>query len=103
MGADGSVTVSVSVKNTGARDADEVVQLYVRDPVAAVSRPVKELKGFRRVHVKAGETVRVDFAITPDMLKYYDGELRQRLDPGEFHIMTGPDSRRLKRCTLTVR
>ena len=103
MGADGSVTVSVSVKNTGARDADEVVQLYVRDPVAAVSRPVKELKGFRRVHVKAGETVRVDFAITPDMLKYYDSELRQRLDPGEFHIMTGPDSRRLKRCTLTVR
>ena len=103
MGADGSVTVSVSVKNTGGRDADEVVQLYVRDPVAAVSRPVKELKGFRRVHVKAGETVRVDFAITPDMLKYYDSELRQRLDPGEFHIMTGPDSRRLKRCTLTVR
>ena len=103
MGADGSVTVSVSVKNTGGRDADEVVQLYVRDPVAAVSRPVKELKGFRRVHVKAGETVRVDFAITPDMLKYYDSELRQRLDPGEFHIMAGPDSRRLKRCTLTVR
>ncbi len=102
MATDGSVTVTVSVTNTGSRDADEVVQLYIRDLVARISRPVKELKGFRRVHIKAGETVSVDFAITPDMLKYYDNELRYALDPGEFTIMTGPDSRRLKRCTLRV-
>ena len=102
MAAGGTVTASVSVTNTGSRDADEVVQLYIRDPVARVSRPVKELKGFRRVRVKAGETVRVDFSITPDMLMYYDNELRHALDPGEFLIMTGPDSRRLKSCTLRV-
>ncbi len=102
MAVDGSVTVTVSVTNTGLRDADEVVQLYIRDLVARVSRPVKELKGFRRVHIKAGETVEVVFSITPDMLKYYDGQLDYGLDPGEFHVMTGPDSRRLKRCALRV-
>ena len=102
MAIDGSVKVSVDVTNTGQRDADEVVQLYIRDLVARVSRPVKELKGFSRVHIKAGETRRVEFTITPDMLKYYDSELRYGLDPGEFSIMTGPDSRRLKRCKLTV-
>ena len=102
MAVDGSVTVSVDVTNTGGRDADEVVQLYIRDLVARISRPVKELKGFSRVRIKAGETRTVEFAITPDMLKYYDSELRYGLDPGEFTVMTGPDSRRVKSCKLTV-
>ena len=102
MAVDGSVTVRVDVTNTGGRDADEVVQLYIRDLVARISRPVKELKGFSRVRIKAGETRTVEFAITPDMLKYYDSELRYGLDPGEFTIMTGPDSRRVKSCKLTV-
>lgn len=102
MAVDGSVTVSVDVTNTGGRDADEVVQLYIRDLVARISRPVKELKDFSRVRIKAGETRTVEFAITPDMLKYYDSELRYGLDPGEFTVMTGPDSRRVKSCKLTV-
>ena len=102
MAVDGSVTVAVDVTNTGGRDADEIVQLYIRDIVARISRPVKELKGFSRVHIKAGETKTVEFSITPDMLKYYDSELRYGLDAGEFVIMTGPDSRRVKSCKLTV-
>ncbi len=83
MAIGGSVKVSVDVTNTGGRDADEVVQLYIRDLVARISRPVKELKGFSRVRIKAGATRTVEFTITPDMLKYYDGELRYGLDPGE--------------------
>ena len=102
MAIGGSVKVSVDVTNTGGRDADEVVQLYIRDLVARISRPVKELKGFSRVRIKAGATRTVEFTITPDMLKYYDSELRYGLDPGEFTIMTGPDSRRVKSCKLTV-
>ena len=102
MAIGGSVKVSVDVTNTGGRDADEVVQLYIRDLVARISRPVKELKGFSRVRIKAGATRTVEFTITPDMLKYYDGELRYGLDPGEFTVMVGPDSRRVKSCKLTV-
>ena len=102
MAIGGSVKVSVDVTNTGGRDADEVVQLYIRDLVARISRPVKELKGFSRVRIKAGATRTVEFTITPDMLKYYDGELRYGLNPGEFTVMVGPDSRRVKSCKLTV-
>ncbi len=93
----------MTVKNTGDRDADEVVQLYIRDRVASISRPVKELKGFKRIHLKAGESREVTFDITPDMLKFYNSELRHVLEPGDFSIMTGPDSRRLKTVKLTVR
>lgn len=102
MSKDGSVKVTVSVTNTGGRDADEIVQLYIRDMVAKISRPVKELKGFRRIHLAKGETREVEFEITPDLLKYYDGELNYGFEPGEFLIMTGPDSRRVKQCKLTV-
>lgn len=102
MSQDDSVKVTVSVTNTGGRDADEIVQLYIRDMVAKISRPVKELKGFRRIHLAKGETRDVKFEITPDLLKYYDGELNYGFEPGEFLIMTGPDSRRVKQCKLTV-
>lgn len=103
MERNGGVKATVTVKNTGDRDADEVVQLYIRDRVASISRPVKELKGFQRIHLKAGESREVTFDITPDMLKFYNSELRHVLEPGDFSIMTGPDSRRLKTVKLTVR
>ena len=103
MERNGGVKATVTVKNTGDRDADEVVQLYIRDRVASISRPVKELKGFQRIHLKAGESREVTFDITPDMLKFYNSELRHVLEPGDFSIMTGPDSRRLKTAKLTVR
>lgn len=96
-------TVTVSVKNTGSVDADEVVQLYIRDLVARISRPVKELKAFDRIHLKAGESRDVTFAITRDMLKYYDGNGNEVVEPGDFLLMTGPDSRNLKTVTYTLK
>lgn len=100
----GSVTASVTVTNTGQRDGEEVVQLYVHHPAAQIARPVKELKGFRRVHLKAGESQRIDFLITPDMLKYKDGNGRDILDAGTYNIMIGPNSsdKALKRTSLSL-
>ncbi len=103
MTADGRVTASVTVTNTGNRDADEIVQLYIRDRVASISRPVKELKGFERIHLAAGESRNVTFDIVPDMLKFYDYDLNYVMEPGDFDIMVGPDSRRLDTVTLSVK
>ena len=88
----GKVTASVTVTNTGKHDADEIVQLYIHNPAARIARPVKELKGFRRIHLKAGERQRVDFSLTPALLTYKDAEGNDILDPGKFDIMVGPNS-----------
>ena len=101
MLADGSITASVTVKNTGNYDADEVVQLYIRDMIGSISRPVKELKGFQRIHLKSGESQTVSFTITPELLKFYDYNLNYVVEPGEFEIMIGPNSRDIKKKTLT--
>lgn len=93
---------TVSVTNTGGRDAWEVVQLYVRDPVASVARPVKELKGFRRIFLKAGETMEVSFDITEKDLSYYDAEGRLVFEPGAFDIMIGHDSGSLQTVNRTA-
>ena len=101
--ADGnSVTATVTVKNTGSRDADEIVQLYIRDKVASISRPVKELKGFQRIHLAAGESKEVSFLVTPETLKFYNAELKYVIEPGDFDIMVGPNSRDVKSALLTV-
>lgn len=102
MSPTGSVEASVTVTNTGNVDATEIVQLYIRDLVASVSRPVKELKGFERITLKAGESRKVTFAITPEMLKFYNYDLKYVLEPGDFNIMVGPNSRDLKTAKLTV-
>ena len=102
MLADGSITASVTVKNTGNYDADEVVQLYIRDIVGSISRPVKELKGFQRIHLKAGESQNVTFTITPDLLKFYDYNLNYVLEEGTFIIMIGSNSRDVKKKTITI-
>lgn len=96
------VTASVTVKNMGTRDADEIVQLYICDKVASISRPVKELKGFERIHLKAGESQEVSFKITPDMLKFYNAELKHIIEPGDFDIMIGANSRDVKSAKFTV-
>ncbi|NPD91076.1 beta-glucosidase BglX [Xylanibacter muris] len=103
MAADGDVKVSVMVTNTGGRDAAEVVQLYIRDVFASIARPVKELKGFERIELKAGESRRVEFTVTPDLLKFYNRNLDFVLEPGDFEIMVGPNSRDLKKLKLTVK
>lgn len=98
----GSITATVTVTNTGDRRATEIVQLYTRDIYASVTRPVKELKGFRRVTLDPGESREVKFTITPDMLRFYNSDLEQVWEPGDFDVMVGPDSRSLstKRFTL---
>ena len=102
MSPTGSVEASVTVTNSGNVDATEIVQLYIRDLVASVSRPVKELKGFERITLKAGESRKVTFAITPETLKFYNDDLKYILEPGDFNIMVGPNSRDLKTAKLTV-
>lgn len=89
-------TLSVRISNTGGREATEVVQLYIRDREASVSRPKKELKGFQRITLKAGESRVVKFEITEDLLGYYNNELQWVVDKGEFDLMVGPDSRHLQ-------
>lgn len=102
MPVDGKVEAIVTVTNSGERDADEIVQLYIRDLVASISRPVKELKGFRRIHLKAGESRQVSFTITPSLLGFYNADLKYVVEPGDFSIMAGPDSDHLQSQPLTV-
>lgn len=97
-------TATVRVSNTGNYDADEIVQLYIHDVEASISRPVKELKGFKRIHLAKGESTQVSFTITDDMLSFYNQELEYVLEPGDFEIMIGPDSsmKNLKKATLSI-
>jgi beta-glucosidase len=96
------VTVSVDVANTGRRAGDEVVQLYVRDDAASVTRPVIELKRFRRVSLQPGERRTVTFELTPDDLALWNVEMKRVVEPGTFTISAGPNSVDLKTTTLTV-
>lgn len=96
IGPGEKLTVSVPVSNVGDRDGVEIVQLYIHDIVADIARPWKELKGFKRVEIKSGETKTVDFELSTDDLKYYNSELEYKYDPGDFEIMVGPDSRNLQ-------
>ena len=89
---DGQLTASVEVENTGRRAGDEVVQLYLRDVAASVTRPVKELKGFERVTLKPGEKRRVSFRLTPEHLGFYNREMRFIVEPGAFKIFLGTSS-----------
>ena len=98
----GKVTASVTVTNTGKYDGDEIVQLYIRDKVASISRPVKELKGFQRIHLAKGESKTVYFDITDDKLQYYNNNYDTEEDPGDFDIMIGPNSRDVKTQLLTL-
>lgn len=102
IGKAGQAQVSVDVRNTGTRLGDEVVQLYIRDKVSSVTRPIKELKGFERITLKPGETRRVTFNIGPEALQMWNDQMQRVVEPGEFEIMTGDNSVDLKGVTLTV-
>lgn len=102
MSPHGQITVTIPVTNTGNRDGIEVVQLYIRDVVGSIARPVKELKGFQRLSLKAGETATATFTIDASKLKFYNYDLKEVVEPGEFDVMVGPNSRDLKRATITV-
>ena len=89
----GSTQALVEVTNTGKREGSEVVQLYIRDVVSTVTRPVKELKGFKKVWLKPGETATVAIDITPASLKFWDVNMKYVVEPGDFEIMVGTSSR----------
>lgn len=99
----GKLTATVTVTNKGNRDADEIVQLYLRDMVGSISRPVKELKGFKRVNIKTGESKKIDFEITEDLLKFYNFDLEYVAEPGEFQLMIGPDSENVKSTSFILK
>ena len=102
MGVGETATLSVDVKNSGEMSGDEVVQLYIRDLVSSVTRPIKELKGFRRVHLEAGERQTVQFPVGTEQLQFYDRRMERVVESGEFELMVGSSSQDLKTVTLTV-
>lgn len=103
MTTNGKVTASIRVTNSGSRDGKEIVQLYIRDVYSTSTRPVKELKAFRKIFLKAGESVEVAFDLTTEDLKYYNHDLDYVCEPGDFDVMIGPNSRDVKAAKLTVK
>jgi beta-glucosidase len=102
IGKDESTRLLVDVTNTDQRAGDEVVQMYIRDRVSSVTRPVKELKGFERITLAPGETKTVALAITPDRLAFWNIDKKFVVELGEFDVMVGPNSVDLQTTTLTV-
>ncbi|WP_065649787.1 beta-glucosidase BglX [Pantoea eucrina] len=92
MPRSGSIEASVTVTNSGKRDGATVVQMYLNDPVASISRPVQELRGFRRIMLKAGESQTVRFTIDTDALKFWNQQMQHVAEPGKFNVMIGLDS-----------
>jgi beta-glucosidase len=103
IGRDGRLTVSVTVTNTGKRAGAEIAQLYVRDLVGSVTRPVKELKGFQRVELAPGQGRAVTFTITPADLAFYTARGQWEAEPGAFKVFVGGNSRDLKEASFTLR
>jgi beta-glucosidase len=101
----GSTRVLADVTNTGKREGTEVAQMYIRDVVSSATRPVKELKGFQKVTLRPGETKTVSFEITPELLAFYDVNMKYVVEPGEFSIMVGSSSRDedLTKVMLTIK
>lgn len=102
MSKNGSIGVSVDVTNSGNYDGKEVIQLYIRDLVGSVTRPVKELKGFQKVSFKKGETRTITFTITEEDLKFYNYDLNFVAEPGEFQVFVGTNSDTKNMATFTL-
>lgn len=98
-----SITASVTLSNTGKYDGKEVVQLYIRDLVGSITRPVKELKGFQKVSLKAGESKTISFNISENDLKFYNSELKFVAEPGDFKVFIGTNSRDVKEAAFTLK
>jgi beta-glucosidase len=102
IGPGGRAQVTVTLTNTGRRAGEEVVELYVRDEVSSVTRPVKELKDFRRVSLAPGANATVSFTITPDKLAFYNLNMERTVEPGWFDIMVGTSSVKYQTAKLEV-
>lgn len=102
MNGSGSIMAKVTVTNSGSREGKEVVQLYIRDLVGSVTRPVKELKGFQKIDLKAGESKTVTFTINNDLLKFYNYDLKYVSEPGDFKVFIGGNSRDVKEADFKL-
>ncbi len=102
MKRNGTINASVTVKNTGNRAGETVVQLYVHDVVASISRPLKELRGFEKVMLQPGESRTVTFTLDQEALKFYNARMQQVVEPGKFDVMIGLDSQRVKSDSFTL-
>jgi Glycosyl hydrolase family 3 C terminal domain. len=102
IGPAGQSTANIDITNTGRLAGDEIVQLYIRDEVSSVTRPIKELKDFRRIHLEAGQTKTVQFVITPDKLSFLNEDMRRVVEPGTFTVMVGPSSASEKLVTTKL-
>ena len=103
IGTNESTALQIEITNRGSWKADETVQLYIRDVVSSVTRPVKELKAFERVTLEPGESKSASLPITPDRLAFWNVDMQRVVEPGEFQIMVGPSSQQVQTVTLTVR
>ncbi|SMO40578.1 beta-glucosidase [Saccharicrinis carchari] len=100
---DGQISVSVDVTNTGSVDGEEVVQLYIRDMVGSITRPIRELKGFEKVMIRAGETKTLSLTINADMLRFYTINKKWEVEPGDFRVFIGGDSQAKLKASFVVR
>ena len=102
MARDGSLRASVTLTNTGDRESTETLQLYIHDVAASVARPIREMKAFRQITLKPGESREVSFRITESMLRFHDVNMRWTSEPGQFEVFIGPDSRTLNKAVFTL-
>lgn len=102
MTSNGKIVATVTVTNAGNFDGEEVVQLYIRDLVGSIVRPVKELKGFQKVFLKKGESKEVSFAITANELKFFNNDLKEVVEPGDFKVFIGTNSNDVKEASFQV-
>jgi len=94
--ASGNIQISFAIKNTGKVIGDEVVQLYINDEYASITRPVKELKGFRRITLKPVERRKITFELSTDQLAFYDVDMKLCVEPGEFNVIIGSSSKDIR-------
>ncbi|MEO5581263.1 MAG: beta-glucosidase BglX [Saprospiraceae bacterium] len=99
----GKVMANIQISNTGSRESAEIVQLYIRDVVGSISRPMKELKGFQRILLKPGENKTVSFTIDESMLKFYNSSLVYGSEPGQFEVFIGPNSRDTRKVSFELK
>jgi beta-glucosidase len=102
LNANGKITASVNVTNTGKLDGKETVQLYIRDMVGSIARPVKELKGFKQITLKPGESQKVSFTISVKDLRFYDNDLKYVYEPGNFKVFIGTSSKDVKEADFKL-
>jgi beta-glucosidase len=103
LNSGGSITASIKVTNTSTVDGEEIVQLYIRDLIGSITRPVLELKGFQKAMIKAGETRQFDFEVTEEQLSFYRKDFSYGTEPGDFEVFIGPSSNELMKASFTLK